>query len=157
MTRSGTTISVLDLVYEARDIDQRLGSEDKIDKWFESKTRALNDWQRDELKKKWGTMHSVLSSRSRMTRVVSDIFFDFSCKPRISSQRGNAILVAKSIHEACRYYSLFNDASTGFKGKCAVITSYNPQSKDITLEDSGFATNNVSATWNWRTGAKGSS
>ena len=29
---------VLDLVYEARDIDQRLGSEDKIDAWFEAKT-----------------------------------------------------------------------------------------------------------------------
>lgn len=44
---------VLDLVYEARDIDQRLGSEDKIDAWFEAKTRGLNDWQKDELKKRW--------------------------------------------------------------------------------------------------------
>jgi hypothetical protein len=35
---------VLDLVYEARDIDQRLGSEDKIDAWFEAKTKGLNDW-----------------------------------------------------------------------------------------------------------------
>ena len=33
---------VLDLVYEARDIDQRLGSEDKIDAWFEAKTKGLN-------------------------------------------------------------------------------------------------------------------
>ena len=31
---------VLDLVYEARDIDQRLGSEDKIDAWFEAKTQG---------------------------------------------------------------------------------------------------------------------
>ena len=31
---------VLDLVYEARDIDQRLGSEDKIDAWFEAKTKG---------------------------------------------------------------------------------------------------------------------
>src|SRR5438093_1700439 len=64
---------VLDLVYEARDIDQRLGSEDKIDAWFEAKTRGLNDWQKDELKKHWGTMQKVLSSRSRMERVVSDM------------------------------------------------------------------------------------
>src|SRR5207253_9050982 len=69
---------VLDLVYEARDIDQRLGSEDRIDVWFEAKTRGLNDWQKDELKKHWGTMQKVLSSRSRMERVVSDIIFDFS-------------------------------------------------------------------------------
>ena len=35
----------------------------------------------DELKKKWGTMQKVLSSKSRMSRVVSDIIFDFSVKP----------------------------------------------------------------------------
>src|SRR5580692_11431513 len=96
---------VLDLVYEARDIDQRLGSEDKIDAWFNAKTKALNDWQKDELKKQWGTMKTVLSSRSRMERVISDIVFDFSVKPRLSSERGNAILVASSIYEACKYFS----------------------------------------------------
>src|SRR5205823_2282611 len=51
---------VLDLVYEARDIDQRLGSEDRIDAWFEAKTRGLNDWQKDELKTKRGTLPTVL-------------------------------------------------------------------------------------------------
>ncbi|MBN1935455.1 MAG: HsdR family type I site-specific deoxyribonuclease, partial [Anaerolineae bacterium] len=61
---------ILDLVYEARDIDQRLSSQAKIDAWFEAKTRGLNDWQKDELKKQWGTMQKVLSSRSRMERVV---------------------------------------------------------------------------------------
>src|SRR4030095_10979897 len=85
---------VLDLVYEARDIDQRLGSEDRIDAWFDAKTKGLNDWQKDELKKRWGTMQSVLSSRSRMERVVQDIVFDFEVKPRLSDGRGNAILVA---------------------------------------------------------------
>jgi len=129
---------VLDLVYEARDIDQRLGSEDKIDAWFEAKTKALNDWQKDELRKKWGTMQKVLSSRSRMDRVVSDIVFDFSVKPRLSSERGNAILVASSIYEACKYFSLFQ--KTPFKGKCAVVTSYNPQAGDVTLEETGANT-----------------
>jgi type I restriction enzyme R subunit len=129
---------VLDLVYEARDIDQRLGSEDKIDAWFDAKTKGLNDWQRDELKKKWGTMQNVLSSRSRMHRVVSDIIFDFSVKPRLSSERGNAILVASSIHEACRYFALFQ--KTPFNGKCAIVTSYNPQANDVTLEDTGANT-----------------
>ncbi|MBI5290325.1 MAG: HsdR family type I site-specific deoxyribonuclease [Chloroflexi bacterium] len=129
---------VLDLVYEARDIDQRLGSEDKIDAWFEAKTKGLNDWQRDELKKQWGTMQIVLSSRSRMERVVSDIVFDFSVKPRLSSERGNAILVASSIYEACKYFALFQ--KTPFKGKCAVVTSYNPLAKDVTLEETGANT-----------------
>ena len=126
---------VLDLVYEARDIDQWLGSTERIDAWFEAKTRALNDWQKDELKKTWGTMQRVLSSRSRMDRVVSDIVFDFSVKPRLSSERGNAILVASSIFDACKYFTLFQQ--TQFKGRCAVVTSYDPQAKDITLEETG--------------------
>ena len=118
---------VLDLVYEARDIDQRLGSEDKIDTWFDVKTKALNDWQKAALREQWGTMQKVLSSRSRMDRVVEDIIFDFSVKPRLSSERGNAMLVASSIYEACKYFELFQ--KTLFKGKCAVVTSYNPQAK----------------------------
>ena len=126
---------VLDLVYEARDIDQHLGSEDKIDAWFEAKTRGLNDWQKDELKKQWSTMQKVLSSTSRMDRVVKDIVFDFSVKPRLSSQRGNAILVASSIYQACKYFSLFQN--TPFKGKCALVTSYNPQAGDVSLEETG--------------------
>ena len=68
---------VLDLIYEARDIEQSLGSQDKIDAWFEAKTKALNDWQKAALREQWGTMQKVLSSRSRMERVVSDIIFDF--------------------------------------------------------------------------------
>lgn len=129
---------VLDLVYEARDIDQQLGSQDKIDKWFESRTKPLNDWQKNELKKQWGTMQQVLSSRSRMDRVVEDIIFDFSTKQRLSNERGNAMLVASSIYEACKYFTLFQ--KTPFKGKCAVITSYNPLAKDVTLEETGANT-----------------
>ncbi|NJM67206.1 MAG: HsdR family type I site-specific deoxyribonuclease [Acaryochloris sp. RU_4_1] len=129
---------VLDLVYEARDIDQTLGSEDRVDAWFEAKTKGLNDWQKAELRHQWGTLQKVLSSRSRMDRVVSDIIFDFGVKPRLSNDRGNAILVASSIYEACKYYELFQ--KTEFKGKCAVVTSYNPQTKDITTEDTGANT-----------------
>jgi type I restriction enzyme R subunit len=129
---------VLDLVYEARDIDQWLGSEARIDAWFEAKTKGLNDWQRDELKTKWGTMQNVLSSKSRMDRVVSDVVFDFSVKPRLSSERGNAILVASSIFDACKYFTLFQ--KTPFRGRCAVVTSYNPLARDVTLEETGANT-----------------
>lgn len=129
---------VLDLIYEARDIDQRLGSPAKIDAWFEAKTRGLNVWQKQELKAKWGTMQQVLSSRSRMGRVVADIVFDFSVKPRLSTERGNAILVASSIFEACKYFVLLQ--KTSFKGRCAIVTSYNPQAKHVTTEEVGANT-----------------
>ncbi len=129
---------VLDLVYEARDIDQQLGSTEQIDQWFDAKTRGLNDWQKDELKKQWGTMQQVLSSRARMERVVADIVFDFAVKPRLSNERGNALLVASSIYEACKYFVLFG--KTVFKGRCAIVTSYNPQAAHVTLEETGANT-----------------
>src|SRR5436190_5919762 len=83
-------------------------------------------------------MQNVLSSKSRIERVVSDIIFDFSVKPRLSSQRGNAILVASSIYEACKYFELFQQ--TEFKGRCAVVTSYNPHAPHVTLEETGAHT-----------------
>lgn len=129
---------VLDLNYEARDINQIITAPDRIDNWFEVKTKGLNDFQKFELKKKWGTMQMVLSSHSRMEKVVSDIVFDFNVKPRLSNDKGNAILVASSIYEACRYFELFQ--KTELKNKCAVITSYNPKTSDITTENTGANT-----------------
>ena len=129
---------VLDLLYESRDIEQNLKSEEKIDEWFEAKTKGLNDWQKDALREKWGTMKSVLSSRSRMDQLVSDIVFDFGTVARLGSGRGNAMLVASSIYEAAKYYELFQ--KTEFKGRCALITSYNPQAKDVSKEEVGTNT-----------------
>ena len=37
---------ILDLIYEARDIDQKISSSDRIDDWFEVKTSGLNDYQK---------------------------------------------------------------------------------------------------------------
>ena len=51
---------ILDLQYEARKIDQKLTSKDKVDKWFEAKTDGLTDYAVVELKKKWATMQKVL-------------------------------------------------------------------------------------------------
>ena len=129
---------ILDLMYEARDIDQKLSSPQKIDAWFEAKTKGLNDFQKSELKKKWGTLQRVLSSRSRLEKIVGDILLDFGTKPRLNSESGNAILVAGSIYEATRYFDMFQN--TPLKGKCALITSYNPATKDIATEDTGAGT-----------------
>ena len=129
---------VLDLVYEARDIEQLLGSQEKIDQWFETKTQGLNEWQKAALREQWGTLQKVLSSKSRMDRVIMDIIHDFGVKPRFISHRGNAMLVASSIYEATKYYDLLQ--KTSLKGKCAVITSYNPHTQDVTKEETGAGT-----------------
>jgi type I restriction enzyme, R subunit len=114
---------ILDLQYEAREIDQKITSQQKVDQWFEAKTRGLNDYAKAELKKRWGTMQKVLSSQSRLSKIVGDILLDMEVKDRLMSGKGNAILVAGSIYEACKYYELFQ--KHGLK-KCAIITSYTP-------------------------------
>lgn len=129
---------VKDLMYEGRDIEQRLSSQNRVDEWFEAKTRGLNDFQKNELKKKWGTMQRLLSSKSRMEKIVQDVLIDFSTKPRLSAETGNAILIAGSIYEACKYYHLFQD--TELKSRTGLVTSYNPNAGDITKEDTGADT-----------------
>jgi type I restriction enzyme R subunit len=126
---------VLDLRYEARNIDQHLTSHAQVDKWFDVKTKGMTDLSRAELKKRWGTMRKVVSSEPRAKQIVNDILLDMEIKPRLMDGRGNAILVGASIYQACKFYELFCQA--GFKGKCAIITSYEPQAGDISKEDSG--------------------
>jgi type I restriction enzyme R subunit len=114
---------VLDLQYEAREIEQRLTSQERVDQWFEAKTKGLNDYAKSMVKKKWGTMQKVLSAQSRLSKIVADILLDMEVKDRLLSGHGNAILVAGSIYEACKYYELFQ--ANGLK-KCAIVTSFNP-------------------------------
>jgi type I restriction enzyme R subunit len=126
---------VLDLRYEARTIDQDLTSPAKVDAWFEAKTKGMTDLSKAELKKRWGTIQKVVSSEPRARQIVDDILFDMETKPRLMAGRGNAMLIGSSIYQACKFYELFCQA--GFKGKCAIITSYQPQAGDISKEDSG--------------------
>ncbi|SJN10586.1 Type I restriction-modification system, restriction subunit R [Leucobacter sp. 7(1)] len=126
---------VLDLRYEARDIDQELTSPAQVDQWFEVKTRGMTDLTRAELKKRWGTMQKVVSSKSRAQRIVSDILLDMDTKPRLLDRRGNAMLVGSSIAQACKFYDMFVEA--GFKSKCAIVTSYQPNASEISKEDTG--------------------
>lgn len=126
---------ILDLRYEARDIDQYVASQDKVDQWFDVKTKGLSDMARSRLKLKWGTMKKVLSSQSRLEQIVSDILMDMETKPRLMDRRGNAMLVCSSIYQACKVYELFS--KTDMAGKCAIVTSYQPSPADIRGEASG--------------------
>jgi type I restriction enzyme R subunit len=125
---------VLDLRYEARDIDQYITSQTRIDQWFEAKTKGLNDVALAQLKQKWGTMQKVLSSQSRLAMIMDDIMMDMETKDRLQSGRGNAMLVSGSIYQACKFYELFT--SQGFD-KCAIVTSYKPSPADIKGEETG--------------------
>lgn len=126
---------VLDLRYEARDIEQKITSLDKIDAWFDSKTKGLTDFAKTELKQKWGTMKKVFSSVGRLQKIVADILLDMETRERLQNGRGNAILVSDSIYNACRFYQLFQDS--GFT-RCAIVTSFAPSHSDIKGEGEGY-------------------
>lgn len=126
---------VLDLRYEARDIDQHLASPAKVDQWFAAKTKGLSDLARAQLKQTWGTLQKVQSNRSRIGQIVADILLDMETRPRLADQRGNAMLVCQSIYQACRTYELFSQ--TDLKGKCAIVTSYRPHIANVKGQESG--------------------
>jgi type I restriction enzyme R subunit len=126
---------ILDLRYEARDIDQSITSQKKIDQWFDAKTKGLTDLAKAQLKQRWGTMQKVLSSRSRLEKIAADIMLDMETRDRLKSGHGNAMLISGSIYEACKFYELF--AETDLAGKCAIVTSYSPSVADLKGEESG--------------------
>ncbi len=126
---------VLDLRYEARDIDQHLTSETKIDQWFDLKTQGLSDLAKAQLRQRWGTIRKVTSSRERIDQIVDDILLDMETRDRLKSGRGNAMLVSDSIYAACRFFQRFSE--THLKGRCAIVTSYQPAARDIAGEESG--------------------
>lgn len=126
---------ILDLRYESRKVDQFLGNKDKIDAWFEKKTKGLNKVAAARLKGRWATMQNLFSSRQRIDAVVGDICLDMDTMPMLVNRRGNAILVADSIYQACRYWDAFQ--KTALKGHCAVITSFEAKADDINMASSG--------------------
>ena len=119
---------VLDLRYEYRDVPQEIKSQNQIDTWFDLKTKGLTPHAQAKLKSMWATMQKVYSSRSRLERIAIDIHMDFEKLGRLADGNGNAMLVAGSVYAACKYYEIFQQI--GFK-KCAIITSYEPQSGDL--------------------------
>lgn len=120
---------VLDLNYEARSVEQYVSSPEKLDEYFELKTQNLNEAAKTELKKKWVNLQKVFSTKDRLEHIVQDIVLDMAKLPRLSNGKGNAMLVAESVYNACRYFELFLE--TELKGKVAVITSYEPNIADL--------------------------
>lgn len=126
---------VLDLRYEAREVEQNVVQQDRIDAWFEAKTRGLTGVAKAKLKQRWGNLQKMFSSKARLGQIVADIVFDMETKPRLHDGRGNAMLVAGSIYQACKFYELFQE--TELQGKCAIVTSYEPAVGDIRTETVG--------------------
>ena len=115
---------VLDLRYEARDIEQSLAEDVTFDSIFEHKTRNLLPAKKEELKKRWARMQNLFSAKERVQRIVTDICMDMGIKPALREGWGNAMLVCESVYQAYRFWAMFSDVLSPLKDKCAVVTSY---------------------------------
>ena len=126
---------ILDLKYEARNVPQRLTSQQQIDDWFDRETRGLNNYKRAVLRKHWANLEKLMSAQERKQRIASDIIHDFGIVHRLDNNRGTAILVAASIYDACHYFRLFHN--TAFGPYCGIVTSYEPNHNAISREPTG--------------------
>lgn len=122
---------ILDLHYEARDVEQKLSDEVSFDELFEDTTKKLTPKAKKALQDRWADMQSLFSSKERVNRIVAQITKDFQLIPALRDGWGNAMLVAGSIYQAYRFWSTFQE--TTLAGKCAVVTSYD--GADPSLED----------------------
>lgn len=141
---------ILDLRYEARDVEQVLSDAASLDELFEDTTKKLTPKAKEALQKRWAEMPNLFSSRERVNRIVAQILKDFQLIPALREGWGNAILVADSIYQAYRFWSAFQD--TTLAGKCAVVTSY--QGTDPSLEEGYNGELKTEADYKYKTNKK---
>ena len=126
---------VLDLRYEARNVEQQLSSSADFDQLFEHYTQGLTPRAKERIQQRWGVMQNLFSSRDRVNRIVGEIYKDFQLIAPLREGWANAMLVADSIYQAFRFWDVF-EQNGYFKGKTAVVSSYD--GADPALSD-GFS------------------
>lgn len=113
---------VLDLRYEAREVEQNLENEEAVDQLFEQITRNLSAKAKKEIQDRWAVLKHLFSSKDRVRKIVADIVKDMQLIPCLRDGWGNAMLVCDSIYQAYRFWEAFQD--TLLKGHCAVVSSF---------------------------------
>lgn len=121
---------ILDLQYEYRNVEQQLTSKEKIDQKLAALTagRELTPEQKQMVEERWATMERIYSTKERIERIGYSILDDLNYG-LLKHDWCNAMLIAGSIFQAYRYYKFFS--SSDLKGRCAVVTSYDPTDSDI--------------------------
>ena len=121
---------VLDLQYEYRNVEQELTSKEKVDMKLATLTagRELTPEQKLMVEERWATMERIYSTKERIERIGYSILDDLNYG-LLKHDWCNAMLIAGSIFQAYRYYEFFS--TSNLKGRCAVVTSYDPMDSDI--------------------------
>ena len=123
---------ILDLQYEARDVEQQILSKDKLDKKKDDITKGLTQERKEKIEDRWATLEKVYSSKERIERIGYSIINDVE-SGMLKYDWCNAMLVAGDIYSAYKYYEFFQNicSDTILKDRCAVVTSYNPSDNDL--------------------------
>jgi type I restriction enzyme R subunit len=124
---------ILDLQYEAREVEQQITSKDKLDEKLESITRGLSDERKELIKDRWARLEKVYSATDRIERIGYSILDDMANSSILKQDWANAMLVAGNIYSAYKYYEFFQNrcTDTRLRDRVAVVTSYNPTDNDI--------------------------
>ncbi|MCD8297426.1 MAG: HsdR family type I site-specific deoxyribonuclease [Prevotella sp.] len=129
---------ILDLQYEARNVEQQISNDKKLEEKKDELLKGVKKDAQQRMIDRWATLENVYSSRERIERIGYSILDDMSQYP-LNQDWSNAMLVAGNIFSAYRYYRFFCATSTNtyLRGKCAVVTSYNPSDYDLRKQDDG--------------------
>lgn len=122
---------ILDLQYEARDVDQEVSNKKKLDAKLDELLKGVAEEHQQSIKDRWATLEKVYSSAERIERIANSILDDMSIYP-LNQDWCNAMLVAGGIYSAYKYYKYFQQISGNhlLRNRCAVVTSYNPTDSD---------------------------
>lgn len=125
---------ILDLEYEARDVEQIITDEDELEKKKNEITQNLSKERKQIIEDRWATLKKVYSSKERIERIGYSILNDIEKQTGLLHHNWcNAMLVAGDIYSAYRYYDFFqnNNSNTTLRNRCAVVTSFVPNEDAI--------------------------
>lgn len=129
---------ILDLQYEARDVEQEVHSKEKLDSILADMLKDVADENKESVKSRWATMEKVYSSKERIERIANSIFDDMSQYP-LNQDWCNAMLVAGSVYSAYKYYEYFQYKADNhiLRDRIAVVTSYTASDYDLRKKEDG--------------------
>lgn len=129
---------ILDLQYEARDVEQEVSNKQKLDRKLDELLQGVAKANQQAIKDRWATLEKVYSSKERIERIANSVLDDMSCYP-LKEDWCNAMLVAGNIYSAYKYYEYFQNISgnMALRNRCAVVTSYNPSDYDLRKVEDG--------------------
>ncbi|WP_276880433.1 type I restriction endonuclease subunit R [Bacteroides heparinolyticus] len=124
---------ILDLQYEAREVEQSITSKAKLDEKLEQIIHGLTNERKQLIKDRWATLERVYSATERIERIGYSILDDMANDSILRQDWANAMLVAGNIYSAYKYYDFFQNHCPDhrLRNRVAVVTSYNPTDNDL--------------------------